>query len=119
MAFVNLSTAVLPCLVHGTAESAGLSLTRLAPMVEPRASVFRLPDSKMRNPMPPLAAVSAAAASMTADASASQSARTQHQRMANAIRALAMDAVEQAKSGHPGMPMGVADIATILFTRVM
>jgi transketolase len=39
--------------------------------------------------------------------------------MANAIRALAMDAVEQAKSGHPGMPMGTADIATVLFTRFL
>ncbi len=39
--------------------------------------------------------------------------------MANAIRALAMDAVEQAKSGHPGLPMGAADIATVLFTRAM
>ena len=38
-------------------------------------------------------------------------------RMANAIRALAMDAVEAAKSGHPGMPMGMADAATALFTR--
>jgi len=38
-------------------------------------------------------------------------------RMANAIRALAMDAVEAAKSGHPGMPMGMADAATVLFTR--
>lgn len=37
-------------------------------------------------------------------------------RMANAIRALAIDAVEQAKSGHPGMPMGMADVATTLFT---
>ena len=37
--------------------------------------------------------------------------------MANAIRALAMDAVEAANSGHPGMPMGMADVATILFTR--
>jgi transketolase len=37
--------------------------------------------------------------------------------MANAIRALAMDAVEQANSGHPGMPMGMADVATALFTR--
>ena len=37
--------------------------------------------------------------------------------MANAVRALAMDAVEQAKSGHPGLPMGAADIATALFTR--
>src|SRR4051812_29282040 len=36
-------------------------------------------------------------------------------RMADALRALAMDAVEQAKSGHPGMPMGMADAATVLF----
>jgi len=42
-----------------------------------------------------------------------------HQQMANAIRALSMDAVEQAKSGHPGLPMGAADIATVLFTQVM
>jgi transketolase len=45
--------------------------------------------------------------------------RAVHDRMANAIRALAMDAVEQAKSGHPGLPMGAADIATVLFTRFM
>jgi len=37
--------------------------------------------------------------------------------MANAIRALAMDAVQAANSGHPGMPMGTADIATVLFTK--
>lgn len=42
-----------------------------------------------------------------------------HEDMANAIRALAMDAVEAAQSGHPGMPMGTADIATVLFTRFM
>jgi len=42
-----------------------------------------------------------------------------HNAMANAIRALAMDAVEQAKSGHPGMPMGTADMATVLFTRFL
>ena len=42
-----------------------------------------------------------------------------HKRMANAIRALAMDAVEKAKSGHPGMPMGMADVATVLFTRYL
>ena len=39
--------------------------------------------------------------------------------MANALRALAMDAVEQANSGHPGMPMGMADVATVLFTRYL
>ena len=38
-----------------------------------------------------------------------------HNAMANAIRALAMDAVEAAKSGHPGMPMGMADVATVLY----
>jgi transketolase len=40
-------------------------------------------------------------------------------RMANAIRGLAMDAVEKAKSGHPGLPMGAADIATVLFTQFL
>ncbi|HEY0219262.1 MAG TPA: transketolase [Afipia sp.] len=40
-------------------------------------------------------------------------------RMANAIRALAMDAVEKAKSGHPGLPMGAADVATVLFTQFL
>ena len=39
--------------------------------------------------------------------------------MANAIRALAMDAVQQANSGHPGMPMGMADVATVLFNRFL
>jgi transketolase len=39
--------------------------------------------------------------------------------MANAIRALAMDAVEQAKSGHPGLPMGAADMATVLFSKFL
>jgi transketolase len=40
-------------------------------------------------------------------------------RMANAIRGLSMDAVEKAKSGHPGLPMGAADIATVLFTQFL
>ena len=39
--------------------------------------------------------------------------------MANAIRSLAMDGVEKAKSGHPGLPMGAADVATVLFSRFM
>src|SRR5204862_7032739 len=42
---------------------------------------------------------------------------TETRTLANAIRALAMDAVEAANSGHPGMPMGMADAATALFTR--
>ena len=45
--------------------------------------------------------------------------RVDHSQMANAIRALAMDAVEQAKSGHPGLPMGAADMATVLFTQFL
>jgi transketolase len=42
-----------------------------------------------------------------------------HSRMANAIRGLAMDAVEKANSGHPGLPMGAADMATVLFTQFL
>ena len=41
------------------------------------------------------------------------------QQLANAIRALSMDAVQAANSGHPGMPMGMADVATVLFTQYM
>src|SRR5215211_6132877 len=67
----------------------------------------------------PLAAASAAAASSTAASRTAASPRAEHDRMANAIRVLAMDAVEQAKSGHPGLPMGAADIATVLFTRFL
>ena len=43
----------------------------------------------------------------------------EHKDMANAIRALSMDAVEQAKSGHVGLPLGMADVATILWTRYL
>jgi transketolase len=48
-----------------------------------------------------------------------QDTKVTHAEMANAIRALAMDAVENAKSGHAGLPMGAADIATVLFTKVL
>ena len=39
--------------------------------------------------------------------------------MSNAIRALSMDAVQKANSGHPGMPMGMSDVATVLFTKFL
>jgi transketolase len=42
-----------------------------------------------------------------------------HSELANAIRFLAIDAVEKAKSGHPGLPMGMADVATVLFSRFL
>jgi transketolase len=45
--------------------------------------------------------------------------RVTHSDMANALRALAMDAVEKAKSGHPGLPMGAADVATVLFGKFL
>ncbi|MGC2083195.1 MAG: transketolase [Bradyrhizobium sp.] len=42
-----------------------------------------------------------------------------HAEMANAVRFLAIDAVEKAKSGHPGMPMGMADVATVLYRHFL
>ncbi|MBM3569877.1 MAG: transketolase [Alphaproteobacteria bacterium] len=52
-------------------------------------------------------------------AQAQAQAEAMHKPMADAIRVLAMDAVEQAKSGHPGMPMGMADVATVLFGQFL
>jgi transketolase len=49
----------------------------------------------------------------------SRATHARHKDMANAIRALSMDAVEKAKSGHPGMPMGMADVATVLFSQFL
>ena len=42
-----------------------------------------------------------------------------YSKMANAIRVLTIDAVEAANSGHPGMPMGMADVATLLFSEFL
>src|SRR5207244_2106156 len=69
--------------------------------------------------MMPRASATATVAPNGDPADMSAISRAEHDRMANAIRALAMDAVEQAKSGHPGLPMGAADIATVLFTRFL
>src|SRR5215467_11218911 len=75
----------------------------------------------MTSPKSLLAAAAAPAAQTTAMRRDDRApvTRARHDRMANAIRALAMDAVEQAKSGHPGLPMGAADVATVLFTRFL
>jgi transketolase len=63
------------------------------------------------------------AASATTDAKAAaplpKPSDPQLRHMANAIRALAMDAVERAKAGHPGMPMGMADVATVLWSKFL
>ncbi|SMO49347.1 transketolase [Paracoccus laeviglucosivorans] len=53
------------------------------------------------------------------DIAARRKADPDHWRLAAAIRALSMDAVEAANSGHPGMPMGMADVATVLFSKHM
>ncbi|MEY4708531.1 MAG: transketolase CbbT [Pseudomonadota bacterium] len=45
--------------------------------------------------------------------------QAQIRRLANAIRVLSLDAVETAKSGHPGLPLGMADVATVLFSRFL
>jgi transketolase len=83
-------------------------------LIAPRMAKFMtMPDRLLA------ASAAPAHASRFPSGGASPNARADHDRMANAIRALAMDAVEQAKSGHPGLPMGAADIATVLFTRFL
>ena len=53
------------------------------------------------------------------DRALTESPNVDHAQLANAIRALSMDAVQAANSGHPGMPMGAADMATVLFTKYL
>ena len=48
-----------------------------------------------------------------------QDSNVTHKKMADTIRVLSMDAVQAANSGHPGMPMGMADVATVLFTKFL
>src|SRR3954469_17996294 len=93
----------------------------IAPLAAASAAAASSARSKPPPPRTtsPLAAASPPAASSPAPTRTTASPRAEHDRMANAIRALAMDAVEQAKSGHPGLPMGAADIATVLFTRFL
>ena len=57
--------------------------------------------------------------SMTKSTAHSEPGDTAHRDMANAIRALSMDAVEAANSGHPGMPLGAADVATVLYAQFL
>ena len=45
--------------------------------------------------------------------------KVEHKQLANAIRFLSIDAVEAANSGHPGMPMGMADVVTVLFKNFL
>jgi transketolase len=93
-----------------------------SPRPRARASPEQPPlGPAMTSPKSLLAAAAAPAAQPTAmrHDERAPATRARHDRMANAIRALAMDAVEQAKSGHPGLPMGAADVATVLFTRFL
>ncbi len=57
--------------------------------------------------------------SVTAKAETAKNLNLDLKQMANAIRALSMDAVQKANSGHPGMPMGMADVATVLYSKFL
>ncbi len=85
-----------------------LRITRRLTLPETKAKVPRIESGPSGPSMPESRDVSDRATSQVSERA-----------MANAIRALAMDAVEAAGSGHPGMPMGMADVATVLFTRCL
>src|SRR5258708_2998908 len=91
------------CLGFGEGRRESPALPRHAPPPGPR------PPPPPPPPPRPAASASAAAPPLPPPR------HPELRRMADALRALAMDAVEQAKSGHPGMPMGMADVATVLF----
>src|SRR6185312_10597485 len=97
--------------VHGRIAGAPVTLTRWPYMLSSR--------DKQAFSMSAIASSTAAVAPNQRHAQAPVAASVTHVEMANAIRALAMDAVEQAKSGHPGMPMGMADVATVLFSHFL
>src|ERR1043166_7165658 len=82
-----------------------------------------LPSRRCYPPLPqiraPIASSPGAARFKNLTSTDHPMASVDHTRMANAIRGLAMDAVEKAKSGHPGLPMGAADIATVLWTQFL
>jgi len=56
---------------------------------------------------------------MSSNTASAPEAQPDLKQMANCIRALSMDAVQAANSGHPGMPMGMADVATVLYTKFL
>ncbi|MGB0631566.1 MAG: transketolase [Alphaproteobacteria bacterium] len=72
---------------------------------------------RCRNPWPNPSARSRAG--QNEDRALPEAENVDHAQLANAIRALSMDAVQAANSGHPGMPMGAADMATVLFTKYL
>ena len=112
---VNACAAIYPDVfaqpVHGCPARRAVTLTQGPHMLStPRKQAFSMSAN---------ASSTAAVAPTARREQAAASSAVAHADMANAIRALAMDAVEQAKSGHPGLPMGAADVATVLFTQFL
>jgi transketolase len=111
---VNAGAEIYPdvfaCLCMARMPTGAQIDSRAAHAIHPRKQAFSMSAN---------ASSTAAAVSQGRRGQEAANSAIAHDRMANAIRALAMDAVEQAKSGHPGMPMGMADVATVLFTRFL